>query len=72
VPRLDTAAERQVQAAFAKPVATSGTVDILMNCGGVDGSGTPVADLSTKVWGSRAEGKSLWPLLRLPPLHQGA
>jgi glucose 1-dehydrogenase len=48
--RLDTTDERQVAAVFDQAVVTFGTVDILMNNGGVDGSGTHVADLSTEVW----------------------
>jgi glucose 1-dehydrogenase len=50
VVRLDTTDERQVEAAFDRAIATFGVVDILMNNGGVDGSGRPVADLSTEVW----------------------
>lgn len=50
VVRLDTADEQQVAQAFDQATATFGTVDILMNNAGVDGSGAPVAELSTAVW----------------------
>lgn len=50
VARLDASDERQVEAVFEQAIAQLETVDILVNNGGVDGSGTPVADLSTKVW----------------------
>lgn len=50
VVQLDTSDERQVEQAFDRALATFGTIDILMNNAGVDGSGTSVADLSTAVW----------------------
>jgi glucose 1-dehydrogenase len=50
VVRLDTTDEKQVESAFDQALATFKTVDILMNNGGVDGSGKPVAELSTEVW----------------------
>jgi glucose 1-dehydrogenase len=50
VVRLDTTDERQVERCSTRRSCGFGTVDILVNNGGVDGSGTPVADLATEVW----------------------
>lgn len=48
--QVDTSDEQQVATMFDRALATFGTVDILMNNGGVDASGTHVADLATEVW----------------------
>ena len=50
VVHADLREESQVEAMFDQAVKAFGTVDILMNNGGVDASGTNVADLSTKVF----------------------
>ena len=50
VARLDTSDETSVAQVFDQAAATFGTVDLLVNNGGVDASGTPVAELSTEVW----------------------
>jgi glucose 1-dehydrogenase len=50
VVRLDTTDERQVEAVFDQAIMRFGMVDILVNNGGVDGSGAQVADLATEVW----------------------
>lgn len=50
VVRLDTSDEGSVGRAFDRAVETFGTVDLLVNNGGVDASGTPVAKLTTEVW----------------------
>jgi glucose 1-dehydrogenase len=50
VVRLDASDERQVEAVFDQAIMRFGAVDILVNNGGVDGSGTQVADLATEVW----------------------
>jgi len=50
VVQVDTSDEQQVEKLFDQAIATFGTVHILMNNAGVDGSGTNVADLTTTVW----------------------
>ncbi len=50
VVHADLREESQVETMFDKAVEAFGTVDILMNNGGVDASGTKVADLSTEVF----------------------
>jgi len=50
VVQADLTDEEQVAALFDRALDAFGTIDVLMNCAGVDASGTPVADLSTEVW----------------------
>ena len=50
VVQADLREEHQVEAMFDKAVEAFGTLDILMNNGGVDASGTKVAELSTEVF----------------------
>lgn len=50
VVQADVSDENQVASMFDQAVDTFGSIDILMNNAGVDASGTPVAELSTKVW----------------------
>ena len=50
VVQADLTDEEQVAALFDRALEAFGTIDVLMNCAGVDASGTPVADLATEVW----------------------
>jgi len=50
VVQADLTDEDQVAALFDRALEAFGTIDILMNCAGVDASGTSVADLATEVW----------------------
>ena len=50
VVQADLADEEAVDGLFAEALSAFGTVDILMNCAGVDASGTHVADLTTDVF----------------------
>ncbi|MDQ2706777.1 MAG: SDR family oxidoreductase [Actinomycetota bacterium] len=50
VVQADISDEAQVEAMFDTAADAVGTLDVLMNNAGVDASGTPVAELSTKVF----------------------
>lgn len=50
VVQIDTSDETSVEAMFDEAVGAFGRVDILVNNGGVDASGKPVAELDTETW----------------------
>jgi len=50
VVQADLTEESAVERLFSEALATFDTVDILMNCAGVDAAGTEVADLDTEVF----------------------
>ena len=74
VVQADLTQESAVERVFDEALAAFGTVDILMNCAGVDASGTEVADLDTEVFehAMRINVNNIGPGMVLTPFNQKA